>query len=105
MTNAAGLGNLGRLMSDHKIDNTYIDNDAHNAVQEGALGPKFQATYGTGAQHMPSHQKPSTSPANCFPMTAYVKAYVKLAEFKRGSGLTQSFGASAFQTRLSRMES
>ena len=33
-----------------------------------------------------------------------VKAHNKLAELKRGSGITQSFRASAFQTRLSRTE-
>ena len=76
MTIAAELGNLGRLISDHKIDNTYIDNDARNAAQEGALGPKLQATYGTGAQHMPSHQKLSTSPGNCFPMTVYAHLFM-----------------------------
>ena len=43
-------------------------------------------------------------PSSAGPSCGHIKAYIKLAELKRGPGITQSFRVSAFQTPLSRME-
>ena len=69
-----------------------------------AVNCKVVPMFGHASTMVTTPSEDANPPPLLMLQISMLKAYVKLAELKRGSGVTQSFRAFAFQTQLSRTE-